>query len=91
MIVQRGLVESREKAKALIMAGLVTVDGQRVDKAGKTVTVSAHVALTETLKYVSRGGLKLEAALENFPVDVTGLTILDAGASTCGFTDCLHE
>ena len=83
-------MESREKAKALIMAGLVEVDGVKVDKAGHFVPVSASVFLKESRSpYVSRGGVKLAAALEHFSVDVKSLVLLDVGASTGGFTDCL--
>lgn len=89
---ERGLAESREKAKALVMAGHVQVNGMRVDKPGRLVPFSASITMEKTsLPYVSRGGLKLEAALEHFRVDVNGQTLLDVGASTGGFTDCLLQ
>jgi 23S rRNA (cytidine1920-2'-O)/16S rRNA (cytidine1409-2'-O)-methyltransferase len=92
LMVERGLVESREKAKGLIMAGLVDVDGRRVDKPGHAVPVSSIVSLRKRdFPYVSRGGLKLEAALDRFSIDVTGKTLMDVGASTGGFTDCLLQ
>lgn len=92
LLVQRGLAESREKAKALIMAGLVEVDKCVLDKPGHLVSVSADVSLKEPFPpYVSRGGLKLEAALDHFAVDVKGKVLLDVGASTGGFTDCLLQ
>ncbi len=87
---EKGLAESREKAKAMIMAGLVRVEGNRVDKPGHLFPTSANLTLKQSYPpYVSRGGLKLEAALEAFSIDVKGLTLLDVGASTGGFTDCL--
>jgi 23S rRNA (cytidine1920-2'-O)/16S rRNA (cytidine1409-2'-O)-methyltransferase len=90
LIVQKGLAKSREKAKALVMAGLVQVDGKRFDKPGQAVSVSASVSLKKAApSYVSRGGLKLEAALQHFSPDVRGKVLLDVGASTGGFTDCL--
>jgi len=89
-LVERGLAGSREKAKAVIMAGLVEVDGARVDKPGHLVREKASISVKESHPpYVSRGGLKLEAALEHFSVRVNRLTLLDVGASTGGFTDCL--
>jgi 23S rRNA (cytidine1920-2'-O)/16S rRNA (cytidine1409-2'-O)-methyltransferase len=91
LIVQRGLTESREKARALIMAGLVEVEGSKAVKSGQTVSMSAAIHILEPLRYVSRGGLKLEAALQHFCVDVKGRTWLDVGASTGGFTDCLLQ
>jgi len=90
LLVLRGLAGSREKAKAAIMAGLVEVDGVRVDKAGHLVPKSASISLKESFPpYVSRGGVKIEAALKHFSVDVKSLVLLDIGASTGGFTDCL--
>ena len=87
-----GLTESREKAKALIMAGSVYVDGQKQTKPGAPVTEEADVAVRgEKLPYVSRGGLKLEKALDTFGVDPAGLVCIDCGASTGGFTDCLLQ
>ena len=92
LLVQKGLVRSREKAKALIMAGLVQVDGAQIDKAGRLVPASASVLLEEARPhYVSRGGLKLEAAIRHFSVDVKDQDLLDVGASTGGFTDCLLQ
>ena len=91
LLVDRGLVESREKAKALILAGVVCVDGQKFDKPGHTVKPDARVELSARLRYVGRGGLKLEAALQHFAIDPTGLTCLDIGSSTGGFTDCLLQ
>ena len=89
-LVARGLFPSREKAKAAIMAGLVSVDGLMVDKAGTPVAEDAEISIKEDpCPYVSRGGLKLEKALETFEVDPAGLTCVDMGASTGGFTDCL--
>jgi 23S rRNA (cytidine1920-2'-O)/16S rRNA (cytidine1409-2'-O)-methyltransferase len=92
LLVQRGLVESREKARAVIMAGLVEVDQGRVDKPGHLVPSSSSVSVKRPYPpYVSRGGLKLEAALEAFAVDVRNKVVLDVGASTGGFTDCLLQ
>jgi 23S rRNA (cytidine1920-2'-O)/16S rRNA (cytidine1409-2'-O)-methyltransferase len=91
-IVQMGLAKSREKAQAMVMAGLVQVDGIQVDKPGRLIPVSASVAIKKASRpYASRGGLKLEAALKHFPVDVKGQILLDVGASTGGFTDCLLQ
>ena len=90
VLVERGLAETRTKARALIMAGGVYVDGVKTDKAGALVKEGSGVAVRDTsLKYVSRGGLKLEAALKEFGIDPTGETAVDIGASTGGFTDCL--
>ena len=92
LLVERGLVPSRERAQALILAGKVLVDEQKAQKAG--VPVRSNVAirlLGEDLKYVSRGGLKLEKALEHWKINVAGKTCLDIGASTGGFTDCLLQ
>jgi 23S rRNA (cytidine1920-2'-O)/16S rRNA (cytidine1409-2'-O)-methyltransferase len=91
LLVERGLAETRQRAQALILAGAARVDGKRVDKAGTMVSVEANIELAEGLKYVSRGGLKLEGALEDFGVDPTGRAALDAGSSTGGFTDCLLQ
>lgn len=90
-MVNRGLAESREQAQRLIMAGLVRVDKLARPKPGIRVAADAQVELLGGEKYVSRGGLKLEAALEGFAVDVRGLTCADIGASTGGFTDCLLQ
>ncbi len=93
LLTQRGLASSREKAKAVIMAGLVYVNGQKEDKAGSTFDPeeSQIEVRGNTLKYVSRGGLKLEKALKVFPVKIEGLVCMDIGASTGGFTDCMLQ
>ena len=91
LLVDRGLVESREKAKALLLAGRVRVNQQRVDKPGQSVAEDAAIEVGESPRYVSRGGLKLEAALHHWSIDVTGQVCLDVGASTGGFTDCLLQ
>ena len=92
LLVQRGLVDSRQKAQALILAGQVLVDEQKVEKCGAAVNASARLRLLgEASKYVGRGGLKLEAALDHFGVDPAGKVCLDVGASTGGFTDCLLQ
>jgi 23S rRNA (cytidine1920-2'-O)/16S rRNA (cytidine1409-2'-O)-methyltransferase len=91
-VVERGLESSRERARARILAGEVRVDGRTVDKPGTAIPVAADVQLIGGgLRYVSRGGLKLEQALDAFGVDVTGREALDIGASTGGFTDCLLQ
>jgi len=91
LLVERGLAPSREKARAFILAGQVLVNGQKVDKAGHTVSSDARVELLETPRYVGRGGLKLEAALQHFGIAVDGKICLDVGSSTGGFTDCLLQ
>ncbi len=92
LLVQRNLIESREKAKAVIMSGDVYVAGQRVDKAGTMVSLDADIEVRGNVcPYVSRGGLKLEKALRDFGVDPTGYVCSDSGASTGGFTDCLLQ
>jgi 23S rRNA (cytidine1920-2'-O)/16S rRNA (cytidine1409-2'-O)-methyltransferase len=91
LLVDRDLVESREQARRLIMAGEVLVDGRVSDKPGRAVPVDADVQVRSLPRYVSRGGLKLEAALADFQMNVTGLTAVDVGASTGGFTDCLLQ
>ena len=92
LLVKRNLAESREKAKAVIMAGCVFVDGQREDKAGTTFSPDVNIEIKgHTLPYVSRGGLKLEKALANFEVDVKGKVCTDVGSSTGGFTDCMLQ
>ena len=91
LLVDRGLVESREKARALILAGQVRVNGQRADKAGHATPLDCKIEIAERLRYVSRGGLKLEAALDQFHIEVAGKRCLDVGASTGGFTDCLLQ
>ncbi len=89
LLVSRGLVESRTKARALIMAGKVLVDGRVVDKAGALVKSDSVLKLTEALPFVSRGGVKLQGFLDEFALDVDGLNVIDVGSSTGGFTDCL--
>jgi 23S rRNA (cytidine1920-2'-O)/16S rRNA (cytidine1409-2'-O)-methyltransferase len=92
LLVSRGLTASRERAQAMILAGYVLVEEQKVDKAGTLVGEDAVVRLLgEDLRYVSRGGLKLERALEHWKVAVHGKNCLDVGASTGGFTDCLLQ
>jgi len=93
ILVDRGLAESRTKAQALVMAGVVLVDEQRVNKPSEKFALDATVRLKAggELRFVSRGGLKLEAALREFSLDAAGLTCLDVGASTGGFTDCLLQ
>ncbi|SMP19537.1 23S rRNA (cytidine1920-2'-O)/16S rRNA (cytidine1409-2'-O)-methyltransferase [Desulfurobacterium pacificum] len=92
LLVEKGLVKSRERAKALIMAGKVKVNGQVVDKPGTSVPADSVIEVKEEdIPYVSRGGLKLETALKEFGVDVSGFVCLDVGASTGGFTDCLLQ
>lgn len=90
-IVERGLAESRQKAKAYIMAGVVYVDGMREDKAGLKVKRGATIEVREKMKYVSRGGLKLEKAMKSFDIELTGKVCMDVGASTGGFTDCMLQ
>ena len=92
LLVRKGLAESREKAKAVIMAGEVFVDGQREDKAGQTFPVTAGIEVRgKKMKYVSRGGYKLERAMESFPIELSGKTCMDVGSSTGGFTDCMLQ
>ncbi len=92
LLVKRGLVQSREKAKAIIMAGEVFVEGQREDKAGQTFPVHAGIEIrTKKLKYVSRGGYKLEKAVEVFSLELQNLICMDVGSSTGGFTDCMLQ
>jgi 23S rRNA (cytidine1920-2'-O)/16S rRNA (cytidine1409-2'-O)-methyltransferase len=92
LLVERGLVPSRERAQALILAGKVLVNDQKIEKSGAPVDSDASVRLlADDLKYVGRGGLKLEKALEHWRINVAGLTCLDVGASTGGFTDCLLQ
>jgi 23S rRNA (cytidine1920-2'-O)/16S rRNA (cytidine1409-2'-O)-methyltransferase len=89
LLVEKGFIQSREKARALIMGGRVWVDGSRVDKAGKEVDIEADIVCEEASPFVSRGGLKLQGALDYFRINVKDKIILDVGASTGGFTDCL--
>ena len=92
LLVKRNLIESREKAKAVIMSGNVFVDGQREDKAGTTFPETVHIEVKgNKLPYVSRGGLKLEKAIANFDVDLQGKVCTDVGSSTGGFTDCMLQ
>jgi 23S rRNA (cytidine1920-2'-O)/16S rRNA (cytidine1409-2'-O)-methyltransferase len=91
IIVGRGLAESRQKAQALVMAGLVFSGGQRVAKSGQMIGLDQEITLKEKMPYVGRGGLKLEEALEAFKVPVTGKVAADLGASTGGFIDCLLQ
>jgi 23S rRNA (cytidine1920-2'-O)/16S rRNA (cytidine1409-2'-O)-methyltransferase len=92
LLVERGLVSSRERAQSMLLAGRVLVDGQKIEKAGASVSADVDIRLLgDDLKYVGRGGLKLEAALEKWQVDLTGRTCMDVGASTGGFTDCMLQ
>ena len=92
LLVKNGLAESREKAKAIIMSGIVYVDGQKEDKAGTTFEETAKLEVRgATLRYVSRGGLKLEKAMTHFGVELSGKVCMDVGASTGGFTDCMLQ
>ena len=92
LMVQRSLAESREKAKALIMSGIVYVNGQKEDKAGTSFDDTAQIEVRgSTLKYVSRGGLKLEKAMSHFGVELEGKVCMDVGASTGEFTDCMLQ
>ena len=92
LLLERGLASSRERAQALILAGKVLVGGQKIEKAGSGVDADAEIRLLGAdLKYVGRGGLKLEKALAHWQIEVTGKVCLDVGASTGGFTDCLLQ
>jgi 23S rRNA (cytidine1920-2'-O)/16S rRNA (cytidine1409-2'-O)-methyltransferase len=95
LLVERGLADSRTKAQAMVMAGVVLVDEQRVEKPSHQFDTNSSIRIKggddPTSRYVGRGGLKLEAALREFQIDVTGLDCLDVGASTGGFTDCLLQ
>lgn len=92
LMVRRNLAESREKAKALIMSGIVYVNGQKEDKAGTSFEETVQIEVRgNTLKYVSRGGLKLEKAMSRFGVQLAGKVCMDVGASTGGFTDCMLQ
>src|SRR5690348_10960926 len=92
LLVERGLAESRQKGQAMILAGEVSVDGARLQKAGAATSTLARIEITSRLqKYVGRGGFKLEGALGDFSVDVAGLVCVDLGSSTGGFTDCLLQ
>lgn len=92
ILVEKGIITSREKAKACVMEGKVYVDGQKVDKAGEKVSLSANIEYRgETLKYVSRGGLKLEKAMNTYNISLENKVCMDIGASTGGFTDCMLQ
>jgi 23S rRNA (cytidine1920-2'-O)/16S rRNA (cytidine1409-2'-O)-methyltransferase len=92
LLFERGLADSRQKAQAMILAGEVNVDGKRADKAGLNVAETSQLEVHSRLqKYASRGGLKLEGALEDFSISVSGKICLDVGVSTGGFTDCLLQ
>ncbi|HEX5081780.1 MAG TPA: TlyA family RNA methyltransferase [Blastocatellia bacterium] len=91
LLVTRGLAETRAKAQSLILAGQVFSGQQRLDKAGQSVPIDVDLSIREPAPFVSRGGLKLAAALDHFGVEVVGKTCLDIGASTGGFTDCLLQ
>src|SRR5882762_9016191 len=95
LLVQRGFAESRTKAQAMVMAGVVLVNEQRIDKPSDSIPANAEIRIKggadPTSRYVGRGGLKLEAALREFQIDAGGLNCLDVGASTGGFTDCLLQ
>ena len=90
ILIERGLASSRERARALIMEGKVLVDNRPATKAGEMVSADAGIGLRGgDIPYVSRGGLKLEAALDHFAIDLSGMTVMDVGSSTGGFTDCM--
>ena len=91
LLTERGLAESRHKAQALLLAGQVLVEEQKVEKPGRMVDEDAFIRILGQLRYVSRAGVKLEAALDHFNVSVEGLVCVDLGASTGGFTDCLLQ
>ena len=92
LLVERGLVPSRERAQAMVLSGRVLVNEQKIEKAGATVDPAAAIRLLgDDLKYVGRGGLKLEAALHDWRIGLTGRTCMDVGASTGGFTDCMLQ
>jgi 23S rRNA (cytidine1920-2'-O)/16S rRNA (cytidine1409-2'-O)-methyltransferase len=91
LVLERGLADSREKAQALILAGQVIVNGQKSSKPGHGIAGDARIEVLERMPFVSRGGLKLAAALDYFSIDPSGRTCLDVGASTGGFTDCLLQ
>jgi 23S rRNA (cytidine1920-2'-O)/16S rRNA (cytidine1409-2'-O)-methyltransferase len=92
ILVEKGMVASRQKGQALIMAGSILVDAYLVDKPGTLVSPNAEITIKgDQLRFVSRGGLKLEAAIETYQLDIHGMTCLDIGASTGGFTDCLLQ
>jgi 23S rRNA (cytidine1920-2'-O)/16S rRNA (cytidine1409-2'-O)-methyltransferase len=91
LLVERGLAPTREKAQALIMAGAVLVDGRKAEKSGQPVDAEGRIEILAQPPFVSRGGLKLDAAIAHFGIRVAGRICLDIGASTGGFTDCLLQ
>ncbi|MEF9959693.1 MAG: TlyA family RNA methyltransferase [Niameybacter sp.] len=91
LIANRGLAESRERAKAYIMAGVVYVNGQKEDKAGLKIDVTSNIEVRGKMRYVSRGGFKLEKAMAQFPITLNDKICMDVGASTGGFTDCMLQ
>src|ERR1700756_3909135 len=92
LLVERGLVPSRERAQAMVLSGRVLVNEQKIDKAGASVDPAAQIRLLgDDIRYVGRGGLKLEAALQNWKIHLTGKSCMDVGASTGGFTDCMLQ
>jgi 23S rRNA (cytidine1920-2'-O)/16S rRNA (cytidine1409-2'-O)-methyltransferase len=91
LLVERGLAESRAKAQALVLAGQVTVDGRRAEKPGHSIPAESRIEVAEPMRFVSRAGYKLEAALDQWSIDVAGCVCADTGASTGGFTDCLLQ
>lgn len=91
LLVDKGLVSSRERARALIMAGNVIIGDHKVDKPGQLVDTALEIRIKNDIPFVSRGGLKLQKALDHFEIAVDGLIVLDVGASTGGFTDCLLQ
>jgi 23S rRNA (cytidine1920-2'-O)/16S rRNA (cytidine1409-2'-O)-methyltransferase len=92
LLVDRGVAASRERAQAMVLSGRVLVDNQKIEKAGASVDLNAEIRLLgQDLRYVSRGGLKLEAALAHWAIDLDGRTCMDVGASTGGFTDCMLQ
>ena len=91
LLVERNLAESREKAQALVLAGQVLVNGQKVEKAGAAVGAGAVIEILARMPWVSRGGYKLAGALDHWKIDVTGRVCVDVGSSTGGFTDCLLQ
>lgn len=92
LLTETGYASSRERARSIIMAGIVFVDNQKIDKPGTKVNVNANIEVKgNPIPYVSRGGLKLEKAIKEFGIDLSGLTTIDIGASTGGFTDCMLQ
>src|SRR5262245_59820303 len=91
LLVERGLVQSRQQAQAILLAGDIRVDGAMITKPGQLVATASNIEVLQTPAYVSRGGDKLAHALETFAIDPAGFTCVDVGASTGGFTDCLLQ